>query len=42
MTNDVTLELDAPKKGSTKHTYKIYAVDSWNAESADFVEIVTE
>lgn len=41
MQSQVTLALDAPESG-TKHTYQIYAVDSWNAESKAFVEITTE
>lgn len=41
MQSQVTLALDAPESG-TKHTYQIYAVDSWNAESEAFIEITTE
>lgn len=41
MQSQVTLALDAPESG-TKHTYQIYAVDSWNAESEALIEITTE
>ncbi|MGN0571575.1 MAG: metallophosphoesterase family protein [Candidatus Fimenecus sp.] len=41
MQKTVTLTLPEPTDG-TKHIYKIYAVDSWNAESTDFVQIETE
>lgn len=41
MQSQVILALDAPESG-TKHTYQIYAVDSWNAESEAFIEITTE
>lgn len=41
MQKTVTVTLPAPTDGA-KHSYKIYAVDSWNAESADCVQIETE
>ena len=36
MQKDVTLTLPAPTDG-TKHTYKIYAVDSWDEESTNCI-----
>lgn len=36
MQKDVTLTLPAPTDG-TKHTYKIYAVDSWDKESTNCI-----
>ena len=36
MQKDVTLTLPAPTDG-TKHTYKIYAVDSWDEESTNHI-----
>lgn len=41
MQSPVTLELPAPES-DIEHTYQIYAVDSWNAESEAFIEITTE
>ena len=38
MQKDVTLTLPAPTDG-TKHTYKIYAVDSWDEESTNCITI---
>lgn len=39
MSNSVTLQL---KSDGKKHTYKIFAIDSWGAESTDFVVINTK
>lgn len=36
MNKTVTLSL---KSDGKKHTYKIYAIDSWGAESNEFIEI---
>ena len=41
MQKNVTVTLPAPTDGA-KHSYKIYAVDSWGAQSADCVQIETE
>lgn len=38
MQKDVTLTLPAPTDG-TKHTYKIYAVDSWDEESTNCITV---